>query len=92
LQTDHRGGPENLRDFAREFGLYGQRQPASRHFGHRHLRTYTADLKKHIRTEEKHVMPLARKVLLKADWQEINRAFLDNSDPLFGESGTGRVS
>jgi branched-chain amino acid transport system ATP-binding protein len=49
------------------------------------LRNYTATLKSHIRTEEKMVLPLARNCLIDADWAEINRAFLDNSDPVFGD-------
>ena len=37
-------------------------------------------------SEEKHVLPLAREVLQpQDDWQEIDRAFLDNNDPLFGD-------
>lgn len=49
------------------------------------LRAYTGGLKNHIVTEEKSVLPLARTALLEADWAEINRAFLDNRDPVFGE-------
>jgi branched-chain amino acid transport system ATP-binding protein len=49
------------------------------------LRDYTAGLKAHIRTEEKSVLPLARGSLLAADWTEINQAFLNNDDPLFGD-------
>ncbi|MCW2311100.1 branched-chain amino acid transport system ATP-binding protein [Rhodoferax antarcticus] len=49
------------------------------------LRNYTNGLKTHIRTEEKSILPLARTALLEADWAEINRAFLDNRDPVFGE-------
>ena len=50
------------------------------------LRLYTAGLKTHIRTEEKSILPLARTALLEADWVEINHAFLDNQDPVFGEA------
>ena len=41
-------------------------------------------LKSHIRTEEKDAMPLARQLLSAEDWAGIDRAFLDNEDPLFG--------
>lgn len=34
----------------------------------------------------KDCIPLAREVLLPEDWRDIDRAFLDNNDPLFGES------
>jgi branched-chain amino acid transport system ATP-binding protein len=85
LQTDHRGGLARLQILRESLAstASGSQQAATLAI---HLRTYTAGLKKHILTEEKQVMPLARKALLKEDWQEINRAFLDNSDPLFGES------
>jgi branched-chain amino acid transport system ATP-binding protein len=49
------------------------------------LRNYTADLKSHILTEEKQLLPLAHKTLLKEDWLEINRAFHDSSHPQFGD-------
>ena len=48
------------------------------------LRNYTQGMKSHVRSEEKDAMPLAREVLTAADWAEIDRAFLDNEDPLFG--------
>jgi len=50
------------------------------------LRHYTADLKSHILTEEKQLLPLAHKSLLPEDWLEINRAFHDSSHPQFGEA------
>ena len=45
---------------------------------------FTEQLRAHIRAEEMHVMPEARKVLTAQDWQAIDAAFLDNDDPLFG--------
>lgn len=84
LQKQHRNGQENLR------ALRGQMMEATK--GHlaatefaAALRLYTTELKSCIRTEEKLAMPLARKVLTAEDWAEIDRAFLDNDDPLFGE-------
>lgn len=38
----------------------------------------------HMATEEKVLIPLARKHLLPEDWAEIARAFGDNGDPRFG--------
>ena len=52
------------------------------------LRAYTQDLKDHIRLEERELLPLAREVLTDEDWAEIDRAFLDNKDPLFGEQAS----
>ncbi len=52
------------------------------------LRTYTKYQEEHIRTEERDVIPLAREFLTAEDWVEIDRAFLDNKDPLFGEQAS----
>ena len=39
---------------------------------------------KHMRCEEEELVPLAREHLTGADWEEIDRAFLGNADPLIG--------
>jgi branched-chain amino acid transport system ATP-binding protein len=49
------------------------------------LRAYTADMRTHTLTEEKVLLPLARKALLEQDWIEINRVFRNNDDPRVGE-------
>ena len=38
----------------------------------------------HLRTEEDVFLPIAERVLLAADWQEIAAAFRENDNPLFG--------
>jgi len=81
LQIEHRNGPEILRSLRRQLAA-----PASAPgelAGN--LRIFAESLKSHIRTEEKDAMPLAREVLLPEDWAVIDRAFLDNADPVFGE-------
>ncbi len=84
LQAEHRNGPEVLKSLRSQLvataaGTQGKADFAGA------LRTYTSSLKSHIRTEEKDAMPLAREVLTAEDWAGIDRAFLDNDDPLFGE-------
>ena len=84
LQQEHREGPDTVaalraRVMAAAAGQLSGAQIAT------DLRNYTATLKEHIRTEEKTVLPLARNSLLPADWAEINQAFLNNSDPVFGD-------
>lgn len=83
LQAEHRNGPEILKalrtQLAAAAGSGNEAFLAA-------LRTYTQSLRNHIRTEEKDCIPLAREVLLPEDWRDIDRAFLDNNDPLFGES------
>ena len=50
------------------------------------LRTFISNQKEHIRIEERDVFPLAAEVLTTEDWTEIDRAFLDHDDPVFGKS------
>jgi branched-chain amino acid transport system ATP-binding protein len=85
LQAEHRNGPEVLKSLRGQLaatvgGTSGKAEFAAA------LRTYTQSLKAHIRTEEKDAMPLARELLTVEDWADIDEAFLDNDDPLFGES------
>lgn len=83
LQAEHRNGPENLKGLRQALAeAAGGADPAGFATA---LRTYTQSLKSHIASEEKEAMPLAREVLSAEDWAEIDRAFLDNEDPLFGE-------
>lgn len=81
LEEQHREGPAKLK--ALRASLTGAGQGPYGLFTHA-LRDYTQGLKEHIRTEERELLPLAKGVLTPADWTEVNRAFLDNQDPLFG--------
>lgn len=47
-------------------------------------RDYVRFQTKHLQKEEGVVLPMAQRSLLPADWAEIDRAFADNEDPLFG--------
>ncbi len=85
LQAEHRNGPEVLNSLRRQLVAAAEGSLGNAEFAAA-LRIYTQSLKNHIRTEEKDAMPLAREVLTAADWADIDRAFLDNEDPLFGES------
>ena len=84
LQRDHRNGPDQLST------LRALMIEASRHAERRaefltSLRRFTMAQKSHISTEERYAMPLAREVLHETDWAEIDAAFLDREDPLFGD-------
>ena len=85
LQAEHRNGPEVLRSLRTQLAETAEGKLNNAAFSAA-LRTYTQSLKNHIRTEEKDAMPLAREVLQAEDWAAIDRAFLDNEDPLFGET------
>ena len=85
LQAEHRNAPHNLAalrqqlaDTAAGRSTVGGLTEA--------LRLYLNDQKAHIRAEEQDIYPLAREVLTPADWAEIDAAFLDNDDPVFGSA------
>ena len=84
LQIDHRDGPAKLAALRAKVTSAARGDMSGGQLA-MELRQYTGGLKVHIRTEEKDILPLARRVLLEPDWAEINQAFLDNDDPLFGE-------
>jgi branched-chain amino acid transport system ATP-binding protein len=96
LQAEHRNGPENLKALRARLAETASRRPASADFSSQFrpagsdflaaIRIYAESLRSHIRSEEKDVIPLARQTLTAEDWAEIDRAFLDNADPLFGEA------
>ncbi len=83
LQAEHRNGVDNLAQLRQRLAAAAAGGEASTAFTDA-LRIYTAALKSHVRSEEKDVMPLARELLTAEDWAEIDAAFLDNQDPLFG--------
>ena len=83
LQAEHRNGPENLKELRAKLASTAAGGESNTAFTAA-LRTYTQSLRGHIRSEEKDAMPLAREVLTADDWAAIDRAFLDNEDPLFG--------
>jgi branched-chain amino acid transport system ATP-binding protein len=83
LQAEHRNGPQNLAALRARLAACDDRRAPTADFADA-LRTYACDLRQHIRTEEKEVMPLARATLTADDWDAIDRSFLDNADPLFG--------
>ena len=85
LQADHRAGVAKLTALRASMSAAASGTLPVTKLAQQ-LRAYTAGMKVHILTEEKQVLPLARQALLAQDWLEINRAFHDNSDPLFGEA------
>jgi branched-chain amino acid transport system ATP-binding protein len=49
-------------------------------------RRYVNAQRRHIGTEERELLPLARECLSTQDWEGIQRAFAKNIDPLFGDN------
>lgn len=86
LQAEHRRGAEvmsELRALLRE-SASGDGQAVSRF--REALASYVQHQREHIRKEETQVLPMARDSLEEEDWRRIDRAFLDNEDPLFGRT------
>lgn len=52
--------------------------------------SYAKYLDRHIEVENTQAFPLAEEVLLEADWQVIDAAFLTNDDPLAGAAPAGQ--
>ncbi|KAB2964850.1 ATP-binding cassette domain-containing protein [Zoogloea sp.] len=85
LQAEHRNAPHNLAALRQQLAdtVAGQGSVSSLVEA---LRLYVEDQKAHIRSEEQDIYPLASEMLTPEDWQEIDKAFLDNDDPVFGSS------
>ncbi|MDB5742331.1 MAG: Branched-chain amino acid transport ATP-binding protein LivF [Polaromonas sp.] len=84
LEADHRQGPDKLAQLRAQLAAAAQGHLPAAALAEA-LWRYTAGLKSHIKTEEQHVLPLARKVLQPQDWHEIDQAFGNHHDPVFGE-------
>ena len=84
LQAEHRNEPEIVRQLRERLTSVTTGTTNAQEFCET-LRTFAQSLKNHIRDEERDVIPLAREVLTAEDWAEIDTAFLDNEDPLFGD-------
>ena len=53
---------------------------------------YTSFQRAHVLKEEVEILPLAQRVLEVSDWEEIDAAFEDNEDPMFGKQWSGEFS
>lgn len=92
LQFEHASG-------ARELDEMNTILDRARSGGSEELHEYTAVLKRymhahfaHMEREETLVIPIACRLLVEDDWQEIDRAFRANRDPLFGAEQTKQYS
>ncbi|MEO8347153.1 MAG: hemerythrin domain-containing protein [Betaproteobacteria bacterium] len=85
LRAEHRAGATKLKQL--EQALLRYEQGGQREFPIfvAAVEGYVAFERNHMRCEETEVMPLAQEYLTPADWEEIDAAFLDHTDPLSGE-------
>jgi branched-chain amino acid transport system ATP-binding protein len=85
LEEEHRRGDELLENCRKALYAY-QRQGATAFAALRAAADAYQNLETtHILKEEREIIPLAEKALTTDDWAEINTAFADHSDPLFGK-------
>ena len=84
LEKQHIDGAQKIRTLEQLLTRY-------RHGGQAELAPFAAAVDEyakfhweHMRTEEDEVLPLAEKHLLPSDWQSIDAAFADHSNPMLG--------
>jgi len=90
LEQEHRTGASKIRALEQALARFQQGgMPEFQAFAAA-VDAYADFHWEHMRAEEKEVLPLAEKHLTAGDWEAIDAAFTDNSDPLFG-TGPGQA-
>jgi hemerythrin-like domain-containing protein len=84
LEQEHRTGAAKIRALEQALARFQQGGMSEFPAFASAADTYADFHWQHMRTEEKEVLPLAEKHLTAGDWEAIDAAFTDNSDPLFG--------
>jgi hemerythrin-like domain-containing protein len=84
LETEHRAGAEKIRTLEQALARYqeGGKSEFSNFLAA--VESYAVFHWEHMRAEEQEALPLAEKYLSVADWEAIDAAFLDHSDPMLG--------
>lgn len=84
IEAEHRLGAEKIRTLEQALARY-------QHGGKAEFATFLAAVESyadfhwiHMKAEEQEVLPMAKKYLSAADWEEIDAAFLGHSDPMLG--------
>ena len=84
LQAEHRAGASKIRGLEQALARFQQGGMAEFAGFNTAVDDYANFHWDHMRAEEKEVLPLAEKHLTAGDWEAIDAAFTDHSDPLFG--------
>jgi hemerythrin-like domain-containing protein len=84
LHAEHVKGGEMIRELERALLAFEQNWPQGAAAFATGVEAYAQFHRKHMRTEEQQVLPLAERVLTAQDWQAIAAAFSENTDPLSG--------
>jgi len=85
LEEEHRTGPLKLAQLRQAMQRHAREYPMGRDEFVRLLGEYIEHGREHMKREEAGIMPVARKMLRKSDWEDIDRAFRDADHPLYGE-------
>lgn len=90
LEEEHRRGDELIENCRNALHVY-QRRGAAAFAALRAATEAYLDLEAtHILKEEREIIPFALRTLTADDWVEIDTAFRDHSDPLFGKDRSGQ--
>lgn len=84
LEREHVEGARHVRELERALGYYEAGKPDGMDVFAAAVDKFAEETWQHMNTEEKVVIPLAKKHLTPADWVEIAQAFGENGDPRFG--------
>jgi len=84
LRAEHDSGAHTIRDLEQDLLRY--EEGGDKEFEHfaTAVEAFVKGYREHMRKEEDGVMPIARRVLNAQDWEDINRAWAENRDPLTG--------
>jgi hemerythrin-like domain-containing protein len=89
LHSEHRSGERRIRELEHALRAYEFGGPDKFAQFVAALESYAAFHWEHMRAEEDEILPLARRHLTRADWDEIDAAFAGNSDPMVGVAAGG---
>jgi branched-chain amino acid transport system ATP-binding protein len=84
LQEEHRAGERKIADLKWKLQDWKDGKAGFEPFYEAAL-AYVDFQRRHIGLEEQKAIPAARNHLTENDWREINAAFADNDDPIFGD-------
>jgi hemerythrin-like domain-containing protein len=84
LQEDHRVGADKVRRLSQALARYEQEGEEAFATFATLVGDYAAFEWNHMQREEADVLPLAKQFLTRSDWEAIDAAFTDHTDPLFG--------
>mgnify|MGYP001765438553 CR=1 FL=1 len=84
LDQDHARGERAIRDLEHALLAFEMMGEPRREAFEQAAQQYADFYFQHMTLEEKHVMPLAEKLLTAKDWAELDEAFASNRDPLTG--------